>query len=230
MSGPGPIGPVDARVAICTLADENLRQRLMAAPLAREVIIGPLTDGLHGVEMLAGFLLAHPTVRFLVVPGKSEPLRALFAGEATWPNLPAARVAQLRRQVQLKECRAFDTWAVVGESLRRYPGPFPEPEEEAPAWEQVARVEACFEQADPGGYVLVGLAEGQISVAHYRPNGTLSRRWLGPDSHSLAVALARSGLIRSLDHGFYLGRELMKAEVAQRLGLTYTQDEPLQLT
>ena len=229
MSGPGPIGPADARVAVCTLADESLRQRMLGAPVAREVVIGPLTDGLHGVEMLAGFLLAHPTIRFLVVPGQNEPLRALFTGDAAWPNLPPERVARLRRQVQLKETAAFDVWAVVGECLRRTSGPFTEPEEPSPAWEQASLTDTCFVQADPAGYVLVGLAEGQISVAHYRQNGTLTRRWLGPDSHSLAVTLARSGLISSLDHALYLGRELMKAEVAQRLGLVYTQDEPLQL-
>lgn len=232
MSGPEVIGPGDAPVAICTLADELLRRRLIYYPLAEGVMIRPLNHEPHGVEMLAETLLRLPHIRVLAVVGESPALRRLFAGESTWPNLTAAQVEAVRQQVRLIETTEAELWETVRPYLEEWLEPGAgESASGAPAgYEQVAAAERCFDEPDPAGYVIISLTGELILATHYTAEGRRTRALAAHDSESLAQALAKAGLIGRFDHALYIGRELMKAEVAQRLGLPYVQDEPLQLT
>jgi dihydropteroate synthase-like protein len=49
----------------------------------------------------------------------------------------------------------------------------------------------------------------------------------GKDATSVYGTLIEMGLVTRLDHAAYLGRELAKAEIALKLGRSYTQDQPL---
>ncbi|MBI4391241.1 MAG: DUF4346 domain-containing protein, partial [candidate division NC10 bacterium] len=82
---------------------------------------------------------------------------------------------------------------------------------------------------DPTGYfvILAPTADGRICCEHYRRDGTLTRRFLGRDAAGLCRAILRRRLSGTAEHAAYLGRELQKAEIAVRLGVPYSQDDPL---
>jgi dihydropteroate synthase len=47
------------------------------------------------------------------------------------------------------------------------------------------------------------------------------------DARQIYQTIIREGLIEKYDHAAYLGKELMKAELALRLGRSYKRDESL---
>ncbi|MDI9616748.1 MAG: dihydropteroate synthase-like protein [Methanothrix sp.] len=75
--------------------------------------------------------------------------------------------------------------------------------------------------ADPAGSFRIGLCGDEIAAVHDRMviKGRTAREIL-----DTAIDL---NLVSRLDHAAYLGRELEKAEIALRLGKSYTQDEEL---
>ncbi|MCQ8903822.1 MAG: dihydropteroate synthase-like protein [Methanothrix sp.] len=75
--------------------------------------------------------------------------------------------------------------------------------------------------ADPAGSFRIGLCGDEIVAVHDRMviKGRTAREIL-----DTAIELK---LVSRLDHAAYLGRELEKAEIALRLGKSYTQDEEL---
>lgn len=75
--------------------------------------------------------------------------------------------------------------------------------------------------ADPAGSFRIGLYRDEIVAIHDRIviKGRTAREIL-----DTAIDL---NLVSKLDHAAYLGRELEKAEIALRLGRSYTQDEEL---
>lgn len=75
--------------------------------------------------------------------------------------------------------------------------------------------------ADPAGSFRIGLCGNEIVAVHDRMviKGRTAREIL-----DTAIDL---NLVSRLDHAAYLGRELEKAEIALRLGKSYTQDEEL---
>lgn len=87
----------------------------------------------------------------------------------------------------------------------------------------VGRVEP---KPDPTGYFLIDVDhERGVIIIEFRGRGGTFRL-----EGSSALSLAREAVRRSgvtAEHAAYLGYELYKAELALRLGRTYTQDEPL---
>lgn len=83
---------------------------------------------------------------------------------------------------------------------------------------------------DPRGIFLIRLADGQIVVEHgVQDRGRSGRTFTGASAERLYKAIVHEQLVSLAEHAAYLGAELQKAEMALRLGLTYRQDEPLEL-
>ncbi|HOK57688.1 MAG TPA: dihydropteroate synthase-like protein [Methanothrix sp.] len=85
---------------------------------------------------------------------------------------------------------------------------------------RMARQSSTF-VVDPAGSFRIGLCGDEIVAVHDRMviKGRTAREIL-----DTAIDL---NLVSRLDHAAYLGRELEKAEIALRLGKSYTQDEEL---
>jgi dihydropteroate synthase-like protein len=82
--------------------------------------------------------------------------------------------------------------------------------------------------ADPCGVfrVMVDRDAGELVAMHYASDDTKepSCAIRGVDAQTVMVEVLRLGLISQLNHAAYLGGELVKAEVALRVGRDYVQD------
>jgi tetrahydromethanopterin S-methyltransferase subunit A len=257
MTDPGFVpGNPESPVAICTLASADLLHTLQSSPVAARVsIIGPLETENIGIERMLTTLLEHARIRWLVVcgderrgPYQAQALHSLFelglgddgtilgakSRRARLPSLAHELVEAVRRQVALRELvGVHDVDAIaraVEECWANDPGPFEEavaPPQHPPIVVPQSRFR--LKEHDPNGFfvILVDRTESRILVEHYQEGGTLAHRIVGPDAESLCGALLEWGLVSRLDHAAYLGRELVKAEIALGRGLDYRQDEPL---
>jgi len=94
----------------------------------------------------------------------------------------------------------------------------------------VEEVEAVFERErkeytpDPLGYftIWVNHDTGRIFVLHRGGGG--ERLFVGGNAEHLGKTILSEGLVGSLEHAVYLGRELGKAECCLKLGKSYVQD------
>jgi tetrahydromethanopterin S-methyltransferase subunit A len=82
---------------------------------------------------------------------------------------------------------------------------------------------------DPAGLFLIGTGPSgrTIHAEHYTREGVLDRRVIGDNAQDIAATLVGDGLLGDVGHATYVGRELQKAELALRLGLSYEQDRDL---
>ncbi|HLI27872.1 MAG TPA: DUF4346 domain-containing protein [Chloroflexota bacterium] len=208
---------------------------------------------LWGIGLLVDSVLAHPTLRYLVVcgvdyTGSGRALVALvahgLAADGTVPGtelrLPPAAVERFRRQVRAVDLRGCTDPARVAAAIRALPPPTatgtpvlvpagwtPPPLDAVPLAQPSA---GASWEPDPLGNFLVAVAEGQIVVAHATAlSGPTGHRFVGRTAAELYRAILAAGLVSRLDHAAYLGAELARAEVALRLGLPYRQDQPLPL-
>lgn len=83
----------------------------------------------------------------------------------------------------------------------------------------------CF--WDPRGYYIISLAGGKIKLEHYSPQSQILKVMEGKTARELNDKINGSQHPHDAYHSSYLGEELMKAEIALRLGIAYTQDAPL---
>ena len=84
---------------------------------------------------------------------------------------------------------------------------------------------------DPAGYVVIALdrSNARLIVAHHDHQHRLLRTIEGTTALAISQTIARLGLATLPAHFAYLGRELMKAELALRYRLHFEQDVPLDL-
>jgi len=71
--------------------------------------------------------------------------------------------------------------------------------------------------------------EGVIRVRYYNEKHQLTLVIEGKTAIEIYNTIVREKLISRLDHAADIGAELMKAEIAMRLGANYVQDSPLEL-
>ena len=76
-------------------------------------------------------------------------------------------------------------------------------------------------EMDPAGSFRIGVAKGKIVVIHDAVS------LMGTSARGLLAEIFDRGLVTRLDHAGYLGLELERAQIAIRLGRSYSQDEPL---
>ncbi len=74
---------------------------------------------------------------------------------------------------------------------------------------------------DPAGDFRIWLSEGKIVCSHDK------LVIVGRNAKEIYDTILEHGMVSRLDHACYLGKELMKAEIALRLGKNYTQDQDL---
>jgi tetrahydromethanopterin S-methyltransferase subunit A len=248
-------GAPESPVAICTLSSHDLLQALRAMPLATQVaIIGPLETENIGIERMVTTLLERPRIRTLVVCGdeargryQGQALKSLFTSgidaeghivgarsrRARLPTLTPSQIDHVRRQVTLRDLIGTHDLVPIADAvasgIAEDPGRFEEVVE-LPAIEPIVVPQQSFRlrEHDEAGFfvVLVDPVEQRIIVDHYTSDGVRAHRLAGPDAESLCVALVEWQLVSRLEHAAYLGRELMKAEMALRDGGDYRQDEP----
>lgn len=84
-----------------------------------------------------------------------------------------------------------------------------------------------FCEEDERGYFFIENNNGNIDVSFFNREGVLERSYQGKTAASLRDRCCFH--ISNLDHAFYLGQELTKAEIALENGLPYVQDRPLVL-
>ena len=83
---------------------------------------------------------------------------------------------------------------------------------------------------DPRGNFLISIDNEEIVVEHTGPGGGESMgTFRGKSGLELRETLVKENVISSLPHALDIGLELMKAETALKLGISYEQDNPLQL-
>ncbi len=84
-------------------------------------------------------------------------------------------------------------------------------------------------QLDPKGYFLIRInpKTRKIEAGYCRQKNAILRVFSGNNSKELMQAILKAGIVSSLEHAGYLGRETMKAETAKELGIKYVQDSDL---
>ena len=85
-----------------------------------------------------------------------------------------------------------------------------------------------FCEEDERGYFFIENSGDTIDVSFFNKEGVLERAYQGKTATSLRDKCCFH--ISNLDHAFYLGQELTKAELALENDLPYVQDKPLVLT
>ncbi len=94
---------------------------------------------------------------------------------------------------------------------------------------EVVKASSRSSQAhDHAGYVKVAIDRGKgvIAVSHFRA-GKATCVIEGSRAEEVCDELIARGLVSTLSHAAYIGRELYKAELALKLGKSYVQDEEL---
>jgi len=83
----------------------------------------------------------------------------------------------------------------------------------------------CF--YDPRGYYTIELQDSQIYVKHYSPTSKKLKEYTGKTSREINDKINTSQHPVDPYHSTYLGEEMMKAEIALKLGLNFVQDNDL---
>ncbi len=82
---------------------------------------------------------------------------------------------------------------------------------------------------DPKGYFLIRInpETRKIEAGYCRQNNAILKVFSGNNAKELMQAIIKAGVVSSLQHAEYLGRETMKAQMARELGIEYVQDSDL---
>jgi tetrahydromethanopterin S-methyltransferase subunit A len=95
-----------------------------------------------------------------------------------------------------------------------------------------------FQYDDRGFFIIiVDHDKKKIVVEHYEyvkdnnriKTGKIKNTFEGTDAFELRDEIMKKSLMSRLDHAFYLGVELGKAELALKEGLEYTQDDEIRV-
>ncbi len=78
---------------------------------------------------------------------------------------------------------------------------------------------------DPKGYFKISVTGDAIRVVYQGKEGAIT--FEGRSAAPMLRSVLEMNLVSQLDHAAYLGYELSKAEIALKIGKTYTQDRPL---
>ena len=242
-----------APIAICTLTDEALAEKVIGHIGSRVAIVGTMQTENLGIERLIQNIIADPNIRFLVVcgadscnamghlPGQSLVSFALHGldeqgrivgarGKRPFiRNLGPDAVKHFRNAVEVVDLLGVsDLERIAAEAeacFERAPGPA----EAFVAERLVTTVQGHLPVrmvVDPAGYfvVYVDRSKRLLLLEHYTNKGVLDIVIEGRHPAELYTETVARGLISRLDHAAYLGRELARAEEALRKGELFVQD------
>lgn len=242
-----------APVAVCTLDDAPLAERLSATRADGLSIAGTMQTENLGIERLIRNVLANPHIRFLVLCGEEarqavghlpgQSLASLFADgldasgrirgakgrRPVLRNVTADDVRDFVRQVELVPMIGETADEAVLRAVRacasRDPGPSSNGSRSA-GLRPLSAVEPRRLVLDPAGYFVVypDARRGLLVTEHYTNDGVLGTVLEGSSPAAVASTAVERGLLTRLDHAAYLGRELARAEISLQTGAPYVQD------
>jgi tetrahydromethanopterin S-methyltransferase subunit A len=236
------------QVAICTLSSSRLVKSPHLA-LRGVAIVGPLVTENIGIEKLVKNIVSNSNLRFLIICGREseghlsgatlvslcqngvdESGRVVgdkVGREAHLKNLQPQEIQRFRDQVQIVNLIGYDDVELIATQVE---GCEPAEPFAAEALETAsARIPARKMKKlmfDPAGYFLIipDRHSRMIVCEHYASDGRLIHTIEGERASDICDTCVELGLVSKLDHAAYLGRELMRAELALSLGLDYDQD------
>lgn len=242
-----------APVAICTLTDEKLTDRLAEARPTGVAIIGRLHTENLGIERVIQNTLANPNVRFLILCGADSAQRIghlpgqsllslvrnglddrgrIIEARGKRPmirNVSREAVEAFRKQVEAVNLIGLrlptEILTTVAGCVDRDPGP-------AEAFTGLPTIPRTIARPperlalDPAGYFVIFLDARRrtLVVEHYQNDGVLDQVLEGRTPAELCTTAVELGLLTRVDHAAYLGQELARAENALRTGELFVQD------
>jgi tetrahydromethanopterin S-methyltransferase subunit A len=243
----------NAPVAICTLTDSTVAERIASQSKSAISIIGSLQTENLGIERLILNILANPNIRFLIVcgedsrqkighlPGQSlialsrngvNERRRIEGAQGKRPvmrNVSDAAIEHFRQNVEVIDLIGEDS---IDEILKRSTDCVGRNPGSAKAFESERSI-PIFQGyipermiSDPAGYfvVYVDRKNNRLALEHYSNAGVLDNIIEGKSAIELYIPAVENGLLSRLDHAAYLGRELARAEDALLTGKSYVQD------
>jgi tetrahydromethanopterin S-methyltransferase subunit A len=242
-----------APVAVCTLMDNDLTLAVASQAGPEIAMVGTLQTENLGIERLIQNVLANPHLRFLLVcgpdsrqavghwPGQS--LVALFhrgiddrgciigaqGKRAILKNISREAVEHFCSTVAVVDLLDNSDIRRIMDTVQDCGTHDPGPADPFPSKRVVESITGYLPPriiADPAGYfvVYVDRSRGALSLEHYQNNGVLDAVIEGGSMAELYTPVIDKGLVSRLDHAFYLGRELAKAEHSLKTGAPYVQD------
>lgn len=242
-----------APVAVCTLDDEALADRLAALAPEGLAIVGTMRTENLGIERVVQNTLANPDLRFLVLCGEDgrrgvghlpgQSMQSLFSDgvdgdgrirgakgrRPVLKNVTRAEVDAFVAQVELVALVGEREPGVVVDAVRacaeRAPGPFRGGAARRPV-RTIRAEEPARLVPDPFGYLVIfpDPRRRLLVVEHVTNQGTLDCVVEGRTPAAVCAALIARGLISRLDHAAYAGQELARAQRALETGEPYVQD------
>lgn len=243
-----------APVAICTLNDADLVERLVRHAPEGLAIVGTLHTENLGIERIIRNVLANPFLRFLIVCGEDtrqaighlpgQSLVSLFAEgldergrirgargkRPILKNVTREQVDTFVRQVKLVPLIGEKNDAVILDAINACAARNEIPFEGAPldaSVVPVVRAEAPRRLVpDPAGFFVVypDGARRVLMLEHYTNAGVLDCVFEGETAGAVVAGAIERQLVSRLDHAAYLGRELARAEHCLETGERYVQD------
>jgi tetrahydromethanopterin S-methyltransferase subunit A len=251
LEGRYKVGNPDSPIAICTMSTVD-----MEFPMENIAIAGKCVTENMGIEKIVKNTISNPNIRYMIICGKvpmghfvDNALISLIdngadhegriigakGGIPVVKNLTREEIERFRKQIiPINMADITDVPRVmekVEELLGKNPGPF---EGGALATrESIPRMDAKHTERDyvpdPKGYFTIhpNRERQEIVVEHHDINGRITKVIAGSKADDLYHTIVREGLVSRLEHAAYLGRELVKAEIALKKNLDYVQDSDL---
>lgn len=239
-------------VAVCTLTDANLTERLAADRPLEISLIGTMQTENLGIERLLKNICSNPHLRFLIVCGTDSrqavghlPGQSLIAlhrygrdsknriinarGQRPFLHNLSEKVEQhFRNHVEVLDLIGLDDLAKIRREVKacaeRSPGPAPTLEENI----SILPMAGTFPEhmtPDPAGFFVIDVdfRRRLLHLEHYRNDGTLSAIIEGHSAVEIYHRVIQEQLVSRLDHAAYIGKELGRAEIALTIGEAYVQ-------
>ncbi len=240
-------------VAVCTLTDRELADRVAPHQEMNVAIAGTMQTENLGIERVVLNILGNPNIRFLIVcgpdsrktighlPGQSLTALAhnglddsgrIIGARGKRPllrNVPRNAVEHFRRNVETVDLVGSTDLNEIGRAIQTCIARNPGPAEPFDPERAVGPLEGYILERmapDPAGYfvIYVDHKRGSLSLEHYHTNGTLGAIIDGRTAAELYVPAIERALLSRLDHAAYLGQELARAQRALQSNAPYVQD------
>jgi tetrahydromethanopterin S-methyltransferase subunit A len=154
-------------------------------------------------------------------------------------NLPLEKIFHFLRQVEFVNLIGEKDEDTVLQSVNQVEISRPQPVDLE--WNVMTHSEeTAFTELKPGGkrtpldydqkgffVITVDNTKKEITVKHYYKNNRPGFIIKGHSSEAILLAILNENLVSQMSHAGYLGAELSKAEIALKLNLQYTQDQPV---
>jgi tetrahydromethanopterin S-methyltransferase subunit A len=242
-----------APVAICTLTNDSLRNRLAKKAGQEIALVGTLQTENLGIERILSNVLGNPNIRFIVVcgadsrpgvghlPGQSlialanaglDKQGRIIGAKGKRPvirNLSKKVVEHFRKTVDVINLIGTTNTQLILKQARacaeRYPGPAKPLIYKRSATTMKGYINKRM-IPDPSGYfvIYVDKAQGLLCLEHYSNDGILDILIEGQTAAELYLTAIDKGLISRLDHAAYIGQELTRAEQVLKSKRVYVQD------